>query len=230
MVTVHCLIILGKFKKVSTLTLNGCYEKEYEGRFEEDQFHGKGVLVYTNGDIYEGNFTLGKRDGKGIFRRLGHFLYDRHWESDRRCGFGYLRYLSKEGKEGEIIYKGEFKDNNMHGKGKLIHFDEAGKKIWVYDGQFYHGRMEGHGNMIYIDGHIETGPFVNDKKHGVFVKSIVGEGLFPQKFRIEYDNDLMMKEEPINQPDVSNYPIGSKVANIFTDAIHTIRESISYDK
>ncbi len=37
----------------------------FEGSFLEDKIHNKGLLEYSNGDIYRGSFRNGIRNGKG---------------------------------------------------------------------------------------------------------------------------------------------------------------------
>ena len=39
----------------------------YKGNFLGNQFHGNGILVWSNGDIYSGGFYNGKYHGKGDF-------------------------------------------------------------------------------------------------------------------------------------------------------------------
>ena len=39
----------------------------YQGNFLVNHFHGKGKLIWSNGDIYTGNFENGHYEGKGVF-------------------------------------------------------------------------------------------------------------------------------------------------------------------
>ena len=40
---------------------------KYQGEIVANKPHGKGKVVYPNGDVYEGQFVKGKRNGKGVF-------------------------------------------------------------------------------------------------------------------------------------------------------------------
>ena len=53
--------------------------------------HGKGKLIYSNGKVYQGNFV-----------------------NDIISGYGTIK-----NKNGQIIYRGRFKNRNYHGKGVL---------------------------------------------------------------------------------------------------------------
>jgi hypothetical protein len=37
------------------------------GDFVNNEFNGKGVMIYSNGDRYEGDFVNNEFNGKGVF-------------------------------------------------------------------------------------------------------------------------------------------------------------------
>lgn len=41
------------------------YSTNYIGDWMEDKFHGRGILVYTNGNIYDGDWKQGMKHGEG---------------------------------------------------------------------------------------------------------------------------------------------------------------------
>jgi hypothetical protein len=44
----------------------------YDGKWDADKIHGKGIYISSNGDRYEGSFNYGLREGYGsIFYRNG---------------------------------------------------------------------------------------------------------------------------------------------------------------
>lgn len=69
-------------------------------------------------------------------------------------------YFADDGK----IYEGQFKDNNMHGKGLL-----KWPNLQYYDGDFKNGMMDGQGTLWKPDGNRIQGSFKNDKPNGVGV-------------------------------------------------------------
>lgn len=56
-----------------------------------------------------------------------------------RHGFGHRSYL-----QSELIYEGEYKDNEKSGKGKLF---SPSRKLWVFDGLWSKDKKNGHGEM-----------------------------------------------------------------------------------
>jgi hypothetical protein len=66
-------------------------EEKYSGQYKNDQYHGSGVHVNSNGDVYDGEFMHGQRHGLGNVK-----INDEHKE---------------------ITYLGEFKNGRFHGKG-----------------------------------------------------------------------------------------------------------------
>ena len=57
----------------SNITLGSCEVSEgnlrgqYKGQMLGGKPHGKGSVVYSNGDIYDGEFEKGKRQGYGVY-------------------------------------------------------------------------------------------------------------------------------------------------------------------
>lgn len=80
---------------------------KYSGMFKDGEFHGKGTFYYLFfKKSYSGEWYEGKRSGKGIS-------------------------YSKD--SGQVIYEGEWKDDLMHGVGRL--YDDNGNLI--YEGSFF---------------------------------------------------------------------------------------------
>ena len=81
------------------------------------RFAGKGVFQYADGDRFEGEYFEGQMDGMGVYR----------WSNGRRALFR-LYFFPFRSAAGEhfpdvsfslrSIFKGQWKENNMHGCGK----------------------------------------------------------------------------------------------------------------
>lgn len=59
------------------------------------------------------------------------------------------------------MYEGEFKNNNMEGKGTMIWPDES-----RYEGEFKQGKMHGKGTKHFANGNRYIGDWKNDLQHG----------------------------------------------------------------
>lgn len=87
---------------------------------KDGQCHGKGVFQYADGDRFEGEYFEGQMDGLGVYR----------WSNGRRASvFADLHlelrhieppFLSSSPFAPPLrsIFKGQWKENNMHGCGK----------------------------------------------------------------------------------------------------------------
>ena len=89
------------------------------------------------------------------------------WLSDKSSYVGNYKSGEKNGHgtytlKGEVIYKGDWQRNLMHGKGTLK-FIEDGR---TYTGEFYRGRVEGFGIMNWSDGKIYEGEFKDGLREG----------------------------------------------------------------
>ena len=61
----------------------------YTGAMEKGQMHGKGALVYPNGEKYEGDFQHGKRHGYGVYSYADGGRFEGEWVDDKVHGRGY---------------------------------------------------------------------------------------------------------------------------------------------
>ena len=109
-----------------------------EGTTFTKKRHGKGKMIYANGEIYEGDWVDDVRCGKGKLYRpklSGEmYSYEGEWNYDKMNGKGKFT-------DGYTTYEGDFVYGKYDGKGKLT------KKIgsYTYEGQFRHGLKEGNG-------------------------------------------------------------------------------------
>ncbi len=168
----------GKSEKGKYIWKDGKY---YEGEFENNLPHGKGIKYYSNGNIlYEGNFINGKFEGKGkyIYNDGDYFigeyknglrngkgiLYDKNgnimFKSDYINGKveGYGKRIWENGE----YYEGQWKNDLKHGNGKEYYANEEIK----YEGNFINDKYEGNGKYIWNNGEYYIGQFKNGLSHG----------------------------------------------------------------
>jgi hypothetical protein len=109
---------------------------------------------------YTGSLKYGRRDGYGIMKydetqESGVSLYEGDWKNNTMHGKGKVTY-----KDGGY-YEGTFEDNMFHGLGTF--FYSNGNK---YEGTFYNGNETGKGITTYNNGDIYTGYHVNGIREG----------------------------------------------------------------
>lgn len=136
-------------------------DASYEGQICDYTLQGQGKVKFSNGSWYEGLFDVGMiASGQG--------------------------YQIPEDRE-EGIYTGAFKNNEFHGRGKLVLSLEG--KVYTYNGQFAEGQPHGKGELksthgewfsgSYIEGDLSTGigkiSFDNDVLEGNFVDGMLVE-------------------------------------------------------
>ena len=137
--------------------------------------HGRGVLLYNNGDKYYGNFKKGKKDGIGVFFFKNGAKYFGQWEQNKMEGYGIYHYTTK------AIYEGYFKSNKRNGPGIL-----KTKNGIIYKSIWKEGDISEYGQIFYDDGIIYEG-FINNylKENRGILKYQNGDifnGTFKQDF------------------------------------------------
>lgn len=62
-------------------------KEEYEGEFRNDKIHGRGKIVYGNGDTFEGEMVENKKTGRGKYvnKKQGE-IQEGVWQLDVRQG------------------------------------------------------------------------------------------------------------------------------------------------
>jgi hypothetical protein len=98
----------------------------YDGEFERNRPHGRGISRYPLGQIYNGDWQNGQYYGSGKYTTLDGVEYNGGFVCGRRHGHGTLSFPSG------LIYEGDFFDGKPHGRGRMT------SKLtgWAYDGNF----------------------------------------------------------------------------------------------
>ena len=165
--------------------------KVYEGKYVNGLIQGKGILTNNKGVTYVGDFVDSKRHGKGIL--------DTH----------------------KVHYEGEFKNDKLSGKGRIVFKIEG----HVYEGQFDNNEINGFGTFKWNNGDSYTGSMLNGKMHGkgkyrynngVVYEGIYSNGIKQGKGKIYNTNGVANSEiqNQINQNNNSKKINISGVSNI----------------
>ena len=98
----------------------------YEGDFKNGKMEGYGKLEGSNGDKYEGNFVDNKFDGKGKYTFYNLNFYEGEFNKGNRSGFGTYIVPNK------FKFEGRWLDDKPNGEGKLTNNNETGviKSTW----------------------------------------------------------------------------------------------------
>ena len=126
---------------------------EYIGNFKNNKSNGVGRMKYNNGDEYLGNWVDGKKDGLGIYTWKDGYIYMGDFKDSKMDGIGSC-FNSK----GELVYDGEWKKGQIHGKGRYI----WNKNKW-YEGEFQQGQKHGIGTFYLNNDPVYSGTWRYDK-------------------------------------------------------------------
>ena len=130
----------------------------YEGeRNQEEKYHGKGVITYSNGEKWEGEFKDGEPyNGNGVYYYPDGAKYVGEFKDNTRNGQG--TYTFPNGQK----YVGEFKDGKYNGQGTYTWV--SGQK---YVGEFKDDKRNGMGTNTWVSGQKYVGEWKDDKRNGM---------------------------------------------------------------
>ena len=150
--------------------------EEYKGGWESNRAHGKGRIIYANGDTFEGKFVSGQKD-YGVYTWLDGGTYTGKFVDGSPAEGRYV-YSNGDTFRGVIensmligkyfikaqnaTFIGEKQIGELTGNGRLYIGD------LVYKGNFIHGAIVGEGELIDAEGTTYTGEFVAGKREGKF--------------------------------------------------------------
>ena len=150
----------------------------YKGELLDNMCHGKGVMIWPNGDKFEGEFWKGK-SRKGVYTFASGSIYKGEMSDGKSHEKGVMIWTNGDKFEGEfwkgkpkkglcsfangLIYKGELSDGKSHGKGV---------RIWPngdkFEGEFWKDEPK-KGVYTFADGTIFEGVYMGNfgNKKGV---------------------------------------------------------------
>ncbi|KAL3805306.1 hypothetical protein HJC23_009013 [Cyclotella cryptica] len=92
---------------------------EYYGQVNNNgQKHGRGKMIYDNGNEYEGTWVNNKRDGNGTTKYASGNMYVGSWKEGKRHGFGVF-HIKKTGD----VYRGNWERGLKSGPGVYEYAD-----------------------------------------------------------------------------------------------------------
>jgi hypothetical protein len=134
--------------------------------------HGRGVLLYNDGNMYEGTFNMGKEHGKGkLMAGNRKIIYSGDWQEGTFHGHGKYYFFNKD------VYEGDFREGARSGKGSYTTSDNC-----VYTGEWRDNKRHGKGSFVWPDGSSYDGEWENDMRQGkghlLLTKGVEYEGAF----------------------------------------------------
>ena len=145
-------------------TINIENEGRYIGEIKNGLRHGKGKMIYNNGNIYEGNWLNDLFDGKGNYL---HKKYGQNTSGDWENGYlirGQIIFfkgvMGEEKYIGDVVYS-FFGYPVPHGTGAYFYMN--GDK---YVGEFVDYKKEGKGTFTWANGDSYCGYWQDDEYHG----------------------------------------------------------------
>lgn len=128
-------------------------EYTYLGSFSDDLRHGKGKIIYNEGEeYYEGEFTKGKMTGHGFYKWSNNDTYEGQFLDGNLHGKGVFKW--HDGNE----YEGDYINNIKEGQGEYRW--KNGKK---YKGPYKNGKPHGIGIVTSSNGETFEAEFNNGK-------------------------------------------------------------------
>lgn len=202
----------------------GWYGYSYEGQWKDNKPNGFGSES-TRNYVYEGNWEDGKKHGKGKIEHKDDDVYNGEWKYGKKDGYGESLEIFGEGEDRygntvakQLEYKGEWKDDEKHGKGVGTYtgygFD------WIeYTGDWEHDNEEGKGQMEWSSGRIYKGDFKKGKKYGYGVETKFGGKGLNLLFKGDWVKDALVNGDyHLYQDGVYEYTIyhskGSKDGSV----------------
>lgn len=107
---------------------------KYEGDWKFGMWHGQGMLLFANGDVYIGQFEEDARHGTGTYLWKDGRSYQGEFISNARQGKGTFTWPDG------ATYVGQFVKGQRNGSGKYIFPDGN-----TYDGNWKDGQYHGYG-------------------------------------------------------------------------------------
>jgi hypothetical protein len=173
---------------------------KYDGGVANNQRHGRGKMIYKNGDKYIGDWNNDKKEGNGLMIYSNGSSYEGEWKNDKKNGNGVFTTSNS-------IYKGYFNDGDeLNGIFTVSNIDGSE----IFEGNLINGIKTGNGKMKFSNGDEYTGNWDNDYMSGNGTMKF-SDG---NEYTGNWDNDYMSGNGTMKFYDGGEY-IGNWVNSIF---------------
>jgi len=137
-------------------------KENYNGKYSNGAYNGKGTYTYADGSVYKGNFVDGKRSGKGVLTK-GKNFYKGEWLNDQKNGHGKEKDVDDDG----VIrkFKGNYLNDKYVGQGEWSCKTASGN-VETYSGEFKDSMRNGYGEYHFANGYIYKGEWKDDLQDG----------------------------------------------------------------
>ncbi len=199
----------------------------YVGDLQDGMAHGKGKLIYADGEAYEGDFQDGEFHGKGKYTCANGNTYEGDWQSGMKHGSGMQTfpdgstYVEVEYINDKPVKILSSNTDAIASEEQLIEVRGEGKFIFAngdcYEGDFQDGKFHGKGKYTWANGLTYVGDFQDFELHGkgkcTWANGNTYEGdfqygmmhgfgtqTFPEgrTYEVEYVNNELVKSLPSN--------------------------------
>lgn len=141
---------------------------KYIGDYKGNLMNGKGEFTWRNGSKYTGEFKDGMRNGKGILITSGGTIYGAVYTGEFKNGYydGFGRYETND-KKG-YVYEGQWKKGVKTGTGKMTisATEHSNSYSIVLEGEFKNNQLNGKGTYTTSYGYKYVGEFKDGQFHG----------------------------------------------------------------
>lgn len=203
---------------------NGTYTKydtdnkviyTYKGQLKDGMEHGKGSIVWQDGDKYEGDFQDNKIHGKGVYTWANGNVYNGGFQNNKRHGKGVFTWANGN------KYDGDFYNNKQDGKG-VYTWADGGK----YEGEWKEGYKVGLGKMTFPKGNKSIAGWEKNNKGFWQGNVYVVQG----RFNENKENGLSLQEQMNNEQYAKALELKAEADAKFLANVTSLAANLSFNK
>lgn len=138
----------------------------YRGKWKNGVKEGPGQETFPDGTTFSGGFSKNLKNGSGKFFFENQCYFKGYFVDDIADG------PECEQKAEDYLFKGPCQDNDFHGPGRVIYYNDQKEPTEMYIGEFYEGLKHGYGEYTWDDGSSYKGEWDHGKiaNKGVYIE------------------------------------------------------------